>query len=273
MLLGTFHAKFLIVDRKVALINSNNIQGELQLERARLTADRPNLELMSHLEGPIVDSFYEVALHSWYNKLSPPLPCMAKPYQPPVDKYGNTRYLFQDHNPYCDDIEILKAAKAARLLLREQTKDADAERALSDEHGLDRFRDAVYKAMDKQRQSLADWKPGEELNKRAENAMHELREFRERWGLGGSRAPSRSGSRAPSRRASFEVGGRKDRKCSVRCGGEGLRRQNSTRRRMRSRRRMQRPARRPIRPRRPAPLRSLAIRQSRRILTRFRRVV
>jgi len=222
VLLGTFHAKFLIVDRKVALINSNNIQGELQLERARLTADRPNLELMSHLEGPIVDSFYEVALHSWYNKLSPPLPCMAKPYQPPVDKYGNTRYLFQDHNPYFDDIEILKAAKAARLLLREQTKDADAERALSDEHGLDRFRDAVYKAMDKQRQSLADWKPGEELNKRAENAMHELREFRERWGLGGSRAPSRSGSRAPSRRASFEVGGRKDRKCSVRCGGEGL---------------------------------------------------
>lgn len=28
VLLGTFHAKFLIVDRKVALINSNNIQGE-----------------------------------------------------------------------------------------------------------------------------------------------------------------------------------------------------------------------------------------------------
>lgn len=173
---------------------------------------------MSHFEGPIVDSFYEVALHSWYNRLSPPLPCMGKPYQPPVDRHGNTRYLFQDHNPYFDDIEILKAAKAARLLLRKQTKDADAERALSDEHGLDRFRDAVYKAMDKQRQSLADWKPGEELNKRAENAMHELREFRERWGLGGSRAPSRSGSRAPSRsgsrapsrRASFEAGGRKD---------------------------------------------------------------
>jgi phosphatidylserine/phosphatidylglycerophosphate/cardiolipin synthase-like enzyme len=28
VLLGTFHAKFLIVDRKVALINSNNIQGQ-----------------------------------------------------------------------------------------------------------------------------------------------------------------------------------------------------------------------------------------------------
>ncbi|WVQ79652.1 hypothetical protein IAT38_001752 [Cryptococcus sp. DSM 104549] len=59
VLLGTFHAKFLIVDRKVALINSNNIQ------------DRPNLELMSHLEGPIVDAFYEIALHSWSNRLTP----------------------------------------------------------------------------------------------------------------------------------------------------------------------------------------------------------
>lgn len=28
VLLGTFHAKFLIVDRKVALLNSNNIQGK-----------------------------------------------------------------------------------------------------------------------------------------------------------------------------------------------------------------------------------------------------
>ncbi|KAH8913449.1 hypothetical protein BT69DRAFT_191267 [Atractiella rhizophila] len=41
-LLGTFHAKFMVVDRKVAVINSNNIQ------------DRPNLEMMAHLEGPIV---------------------------------------------------------------------------------------------------------------------------------------------------------------------------------------------------------------------------
>jgi hypothetical protein len=31
VLLGTFHAKFLVVDRKVALLNSNNIQGEFDL--------------------------------------------------------------------------------------------------------------------------------------------------------------------------------------------------------------------------------------------------
>ncbi|KAA1063844.1 hypothetical protein PGTUg99_008611 [Puccinia graminis f. sp. tritici] len=40
VLLGTFHSKFLIVDRSVALLNSNNIQ------------DRPNLEMMARGETP-----------------------------------------------------------------------------------------------------------------------------------------------------------------------------------------------------------------------------
>ena len=60
--LGTFHAKFLIVDRAVACLNSNNIQ------------DRPNVEMMIHLEGPIVDSLYDVALMSWSLSMNPPLP-------------------------------------------------------------------------------------------------------------------------------------------------------------------------------------------------------
>ncbi|OCF31927.1 hypothetical protein I316_06309 [Kwoniella heveanensis BCC8398] len=197
VLLGTFHAKFLIVDRKVALINSNNIQ------------DRPNLELMTHLEGPIVDAFYEVALHSWWNKLDPPLPCMSEPYKPPVNPVtGKPHYLFQDHNPYFDDIEILKAAKAARILLRRQTRDIDEEKAQHDGPGAgERLRDAVRKVVNEQRQSLADWKPGEELEARAHIAMKELREFRERWGLGNtSRAGSRGPSRGPSRRPSQNDG-------------------------------------------------------------------
>lgn len=43
MLLGTFHCKFLIVDRKVVLLNSNNIQGgvECGLCRSDLTGPRP----------------------------------------------------------------------------------------------------------------------------------------------------------------------------------------------------------------------------------------
>jgi len=127
---------------------------------------------------------------------------MSQPYQPPTDAQGNVRYLFKDHNPYFDDIEILKAAKAARILLRKQARDDDAERQNADDSGQT-FRNAVYKVVDRQRQNFSDWKPGEELNFRAQNAMHELREFRDRWGLGGtSRAGSRSNSRAPSRRAS-----------------------------------------------------------------------
>ncbi|WVQ77830.1 hypothetical protein IAR50_007523 [Cryptococcus sp. DSM 104548] len=195
VLLGTFHAKFLIVDRKVALINSNNIQ------------DRPNLELMSHFEGPIVDAFYEIALHSWYNKLTPPLPCLGTPYEPPRDAEGNIQYLFQDHNPYFDDIEILKAARAARLLLRRQNKDAEDSRFAHHDTAGERLFAAVQKVVDQQRQRAADWKPAEELEARAQTAMKELRDFRDKWGLGmqGRMASSsRVGSRGPSRRASRE---------------------------------------------------------------------
>lgn len=170
-------------------------------DRELMELDRPNLELMSHFEGPIVDAFYEVALHSWYNQLTPPLPCISTPYQPPLDAHGNPRYLFQDHNPYFDDIEILKAA---RLLLRRQTADLDLD------SGRERFRDTVRKVVDQQRTAFGEWKPGEALELRAQDAIKELREFRDRFAMGmgnmglgsGSRGPSRSGSRAPSRRAS-----------------------------------------------------------------------
>jgi len=64
---GTFHSKFMTVDRKYAVISSNNIQ------------DNDNLEMMTHLEGPIVDSFYDVCLISWHEDLSPPLPSYNTP--------------------------------------------------------------------------------------------------------------------------------------------------------------------------------------------------
>ncbi|KAJ1024134.1 hypothetical protein NDA16_002973 [Ustilago loliicola] len=66
-LMGTFHAKLLIVDRQVALINSNNIQ------------DRPNIEACIRLEGDIVNSVYDHALISWGNRLQPALPCLSAP--------------------------------------------------------------------------------------------------------------------------------------------------------------------------------------------------
>lgn len=47
--LGTFHAKYMIVDRKIGILQSDNIQ------------DNDNLEMMVQVEGPIVDSLYDVA--------------------------------------------------------------------------------------------------------------------------------------------------------------------------------------------------------------------
>lgn len=61
--LGTFQSKFMIVDRQIATVSSNNIQ------------DNDNLEMMSHLEEPIVDSPWETFLISWHNALKPAAPC------------------------------------------------------------------------------------------------------------------------------------------------------------------------------------------------------
>jgi phosphatidylserine/phosphatidylglycerophosphate/cardiolipin synthase-like enzyme len=64
---GTFHAKFTVIDRRIALLQSSNIQ------------DNDNLEMLSHIEGPIVDSFYDAALLSWGKPLDPPLPLLNSP--------------------------------------------------------------------------------------------------------------------------------------------------------------------------------------------------
>ena len=75
-LLGTFHAKYLIVDRRVACLNSNNVQ------------DRPNVEMMVQLEGPVVDSIYDMALLSWSNAMDPILPLLAKsPTHPGIYRF------------------------------------------------------------------------------------------------------------------------------------------------------------------------------------------
>jgi phosphatidylserine/phosphatidylglycerophosphate/cardiolipin synthase-like enzyme len=66
-LLGTFHAKYMIIDRRIGVIQSNNIQ------------DNDNLEMMVQVEGPIVDSLYDMAMISWHKELDPPLPCLYSP--------------------------------------------------------------------------------------------------------------------------------------------------------------------------------------------------
>jgi hypothetical protein len=64
---GTFHAKFTVIDRRIALLQSSNIQ------------DNDNLEMLAHFEGSIVDSFYDAALLSWGKPLDPPLPLLNSP--------------------------------------------------------------------------------------------------------------------------------------------------------------------------------------------------
>lgn len=66
-LLGTFHAKYMVVDRRIGIIQSDNIQ------------DNDNMEMMVQVEGPIVDSLYDMAMLSWFKKLDPPLPCLHSP--------------------------------------------------------------------------------------------------------------------------------------------------------------------------------------------------
>lgn len=61
---GTFHAKFTVIDRHIALLQSSNIQ------------DNDNLEMLAHISGPIVDAFYDAALLSWGKALDPPLPLL-----------------------------------------------------------------------------------------------------------------------------------------------------------------------------------------------------
>lgn len=66
-MLGTFHAKFMIVDRRIALLQSSNFQ------------DNDNLEMMVQVEGPIVDSFYDMAIITWEKPFDPPLPMLGSP--------------------------------------------------------------------------------------------------------------------------------------------------------------------------------------------------
>lgn len=87
-MLGTFHSKFMVVDRKIGIVSSNNIQ------------DNDNVEMMCHLEGPIVDSLYDTLLISWSNKLEPPLPSITTPAAQgglPTFDQASFRSLFDEH--------------------------------------------------------------------------------------------------------------------------------------------------------------------------------
>ncbi|KAF8312473.1 hypothetical protein DL93DRAFT_2059854 [Clavulina sp. PMI_390] len=100
-LVGTFHAKYMVVDRKIGIIQSNNIQ------------DRVNVELMTHVEGPIVQSLYDVALISWGLAMNPPLPLLSEPM--PVQK----EFKFGKEHPAISSKDLEKARVQAGAFIKE----------------------------------------------------------------------------------------------------------------------------------------------------------
>ena len=96
-LLGTFHPKFMVVDRRIAIFQSDNIQ------------DNDNLETMTHFEGPIVNSLYDIALISWHNAMNPPLPYLnASTVTEALPTYENESFkkLFDQHGNLIPIYEI-----------------------------------------------------------------------------------------------------------------------------------------------------------------------
>ncbi|GJJ73183.1 hypothetical protein EMPS_05541 [Entomortierella parvispora] len=103
IVLGTLHAKFCIVDRKTAAVMSNNME------------DNDNLEMMTHVEGPIVDSLYDTALTTWNNHLNPPLPSHDAPAIQGGLPTSNQEPHYLDRSPSPEPQEIVAEGEAVRL--------------------------------------------------------------------------------------------------------------------------------------------------------------
>jgi hypothetical protein len=78
--------------------------------------------MMVHLEGSVVDSIYDNILISWHEALSPALPCLTGPT--PTSHPDLFPFTFTDSNPYLANIDVAKAARAARKLLSRQDDEA-----------------------------------------------------------------------------------------------------------------------------------------------------
>ncbi|KAK6344384.1 hypothetical protein TWF696_008021 [Orbilia brochopaga] len=96
---GTFHAKWMIVDGRIAVLNSNNIQ------------DVPNMEMMCQYEGAIVDAFYDSALISWHNALNPLL-VVHKFYN---EDEGRLTFEFADTHTSKESVEGCMTEETLRL--------------------------------------------------------------------------------------------------------------------------------------------------------------
>jgi len=128
---GTFHSKYMVVDRKIALLCSNNIQ------------DRVNLEMMVHIEGPIVQSFYDMALISWWNAMDPKLPLLQMQPNYPATGHASQYQFGSDHPIATAHGDLDQVAARASTTLAEHHKttklrqpdDTDTAATGTDKHG------------------------------------------------------------------------------------------------------------------------------------------
>lgn len=104
LVLGTLHAKFCVVDRKIAVVMSNNME------------DNANIEMMTHLEGPIVDSIYDSALITWKHQLDPPLPSHNSPAAAGGLPTSSQEPLYLNRGPGIDQQRIAAAGQSQPAL-------------------------------------------------------------------------------------------------------------------------------------------------------------
>lgn len=75
--------------------------------------DNDNLEMMTHLEGSIVDSLYDMALISWSKELKPPLPCAiasathATVSEGPINQHASQHHHIQPTTSVADLFQSL----------------------------------------------------------------------------------------------------------------------------------------------------------------------
>ena len=121
-IMGTFHSKFMIIDRRIALLNSNNIQ------------DRPNLEMMSHYEGNIVNSFYDTFIISWWLPFQPNLVCLNDELS--IENQFQFGINYSDIVPFKEPLQ--NAIARARLRLKNHLEIKQSEIYLHEESPLTR---------------------------------------------------------------------------------------------------------------------------------------
>lgn len=85
------------------------------------------MEMMVHLEGPIVQSFYDMALISWNETLEPPLPLLAKQINRPIHDY-----VFGSDHPVIGGKDSEDKAVKARSTLQQHLADLDGPSGSSD---------------------------------------------------------------------------------------------------------------------------------------------